>query len=1049
MNQGLKELSTKRKQWVDATRENNFEDGIKRLLTELYPDNAHFIYELLQNAEDNGATEVRFKLDTDCITFEHNGKRLFTLSDVDSITSIGVSTKRDDYTSIGKFGVGFKAVFAYTNAPEIHSGDYHFRIQDLVVPEPIPGNNQQPQSDFNTSFIFPFDHHVKSPDQALSEIKRGLIELDANTLLFLDNIHTIVYNLPGKPPGSLKRVNKSSEHIQIKANHPDEKKTVTDWLRLQKDVIVDDNETNTKKNCRVAIAYGLSKDIDEKSRKAIWNIKDLEHGDVSIFFPAEKETSNLRFHVHAPFASTVARDSVRDCDANDQLRDHLADLVVESLSIIRDRDMLNVSFLEVLPNSLDNLPDFYEPIRDAIVDAFNNEPLTPTKSKKHAPAKKLFSGPAVISEVINDNDLSLLTSLKTPLWVANPPQRNQREDRFLGSLEIKGWSWKELASAFDFGYLGYSTKEHVPDISTIESWISKKPDAWLMRFYALLGEARLNHNAYFNLSRLKIIRVENKAGNLHVSPANAYFQPDGNPITNNGINIVKLSVYNAGRSDSQKRFARSFLEAVGIKPFDERAVMRLRLQKFKQGSDKISETYFKEFKQFIKYWKANKNDSDIFKHANFLVGETSDGATTMLPPSKICLDSPYLTTGLANFTDVHNKYALWDGYQKHLNPLEAKDLVDFLKEIGVLHQLQVTRCDIEGNINLSYLTFDCGWGTRRTTKEIDEDYNIDNIKKYLGANSTDVSRLIWFALINANERCAKARYRPNGNCLTRETDSQIIHHLKNSTWIPDKSGTLHKPQDIIESNLPPDFPFDNTNRLLTAIGFGENARRQNAEFQARNQQAQSLGFASYDAVQKIVDFMNALDEKGITIDQVMAKYTRSAQENKPIFPTKKSYDPDRRRTKVLGDLKESQNKQYNQAENSVRTSRSTIEPDQYLRSMYTNEDRQMVCQICQEEMPFKKRDGNHYFEAVEALSNHYFNKEYEAQFLALCPTCAARYKEFIKRDEDQMAILKNQITESDETTIPLQLGALSASVRFVETHLIDLKVTLGDDYIDS
>ena len=123
----LKELRQKRMKWVEANRENNFEDGIKRLLTDLYPDNAHFIYELLQNAEDAQATEVRFTLQEDGVEFEHNGDRLFTIGDVEAITSIGITTKRDDPTNIGKFGVGFKAVFAYTSTPEVASGEFHFR----------------------------------------------------------------------------------------------------------------------------------------------------------------------------------------------------------------------------------------------------------------------------------------------------------------------------------------------------------------------------------------------------------------------------------------------------------------------------------------------------------------------------------------------------------------------------------------------------------------------------------------------------------------------------------------------------------------------------------------------------------------------------------------------------------------------------------------------------------------------------------------------------------------------------------------------------------
>ena len=86
-SEAIHQLSKKRQKWVEANRENDFEDGIKRLLTDLYPDNAHFIYELLQNAEDAKASEVQFVLNTDSIEFEHNGSQLFSISDVESIRS--------------------------------------------------------------------------------------------------------------------------------------------------------------------------------------------------------------------------------------------------------------------------------------------------------------------------------------------------------------------------------------------------------------------------------------------------------------------------------------------------------------------------------------------------------------------------------------------------------------------------------------------------------------------------------------------------------------------------------------------------------------------------------------------------------------------------------------------------------------------------------------------------------------------------------------------------------------------------------------------------
>jgi hypothetical protein len=46
------------------------EIGIRGIVEELYPDNAHFIYELLQNAEDAKASHAKFILSNDQLIFE-------------------------------------------------------------------------------------------------------------------------------------------------------------------------------------------------------------------------------------------------------------------------------------------------------------------------------------------------------------------------------------------------------------------------------------------------------------------------------------------------------------------------------------------------------------------------------------------------------------------------------------------------------------------------------------------------------------------------------------------------------------------------------------------------------------------------------------------------------------------------------------------------------------------------------------------------------------------------------------------------------------------
>ena len=103
----------------------------------------------------------------------------------------------------------------------------------------------------------------------------------------------------------------------------------------------------------------------------------------------------------------------------------------------------------------------------------------------------------------------------------------------------------------------------------------------------------------------------------------------------------------------------------------------------------------------------------------------------------------------------------------------------------------------------------------------------------------------------------------------------------------------------------------------------------------------------------------------------------------------------------------------------------------------------MICQICKQEMPFKKRNGEYYFEAVEALAK--VPKEDGVGFLALCPTCAAKYKEFVKRVAEAENHIEQQLLDaSNSFEIPIQLGDERTSLRLVETHLLDLQVLLQE-----
>ncbi len=62
------------------------------ILVKQYKDRTHFLFELLQNAEDEGATHVRLILEHNQFVIEHDGA-LFSKADVVSITKFAKRTK--------------------------------------------------------------------------------------------------------------------------------------------------------------------------------------------------------------------------------------------------------------------------------------------------------------------------------------------------------------------------------------------------------------------------------------------------------------------------------------------------------------------------------------------------------------------------------------------------------------------------------------------------------------------------------------------------------------------------------------------------------------------------------------------------------------------------------------------------------------------------------------------------------------------------------------------------------------------------------------------
>ena len=104
-----------------------------------YPRDITFLKEILQNADDAGATKLLVMLDKRY----HNTKKviseewkqlqgpallfwndsLFTEEDLIGIQKIGLGNKRDDADKIGQYGIGFNVVYHYTDCPSFITND--------------------------------------------------------------------------------------------------------------------------------------------------------------------------------------------------------------------------------------------------------------------------------------------------------------------------------------------------------------------------------------------------------------------------------------------------------------------------------------------------------------------------------------------------------------------------------------------------------------------------------------------------------------------------------------------------------------------------------------------------------------------------------------------------------------------------------------------------------------------------------------------------------------------------------------------------------------
>ncbi|MGV9763605.1 sacsin N-terminal ATP-binding-like domain-containing protein [Micromonospora tulbaghiae] len=1048
-------LSARRSAYVVAARENGFEEGLRRLLADLYPDNAHFIYELLQNAEDAGARQVVFELRGDGLLVEHDGARLFDLRDIESITSIGQSTKADDATSIGKFGVGFKAVFAYTQTPVIHSGTHSFAIRDLFVPVVVPGGGRPGW----TTFWFPFDRPDKPADRAAAEVAHALRELSGTTLLFLNNITSIASSVFGDEPLRLDRRAIDGNVIEIASSH--DMAGPARWYRIAGDVEVDGRPFP------VAAAFALEAppakpDTAEmpKTRSKGYAVVPVD-GRVSIYFPAVKETSGLRFHLHAPFASTVARDSVRDDPGNDALVDGIGTLVAQALPAMRDAGLLTDGLLSALPNADDDLPARYEVLRERIIEAFDNEPLTPVAGGGHAPGKRLLRSDRSLREALTVKDVRFLLSLAAldddeaiEGWML---AREGRARAFLDSLDAVDFGPYELSQALSRAARGYENaarygfnRRNVPWhlVKPYETWhdwtkwIETKPDKRLRTLYIALGtlaaKLKASHPYNLTLAKAPLLRVRDGATTRHVPGKEAYL-PTAPGLHVDGLVPHSLLVPDDDGDEATKdmtkvarRALRDFYDHAEVQPWDAAAQLRARFAAYDLHPASVTARHVEDLRQLKRLLDDNVVEATTFEGLAFLVAVRRDGERHWAPPRDVYLDQPFLATGLAALYQSHQYRGTPPGQLDPAYASENFDIAGLADTLDVTRGLSVRPADISDNPK-----FQKSWsrGKQRAYTRVAQDWQIPNFDLIVATEDEDLLRSLWRTVVFAKASFAEAEFQANMTSPRYALESQLLQSLRHTPWVLDSDGNLRLPTDITADELAEGLVVPDASPMLQHVGFGRNAAIAVAERRERELQAKALGFESVDVLLEIAEAYQADPES-------VRAWLR--ERKNLTLPEGASADPEQR---ARGAGENAADAPERRSEKRVRTVQIQVPGLQsaaraYLTQMYTNDEGVMVCQVCTSAMPFKV-GGDYYFEAVQFVKDS--TRDLHENRLALCPTCAAMYRH--ARDtplEDlRAALLAHPVGGQSSITIGLMLAGEAAMIRFVGKHAIDLQAALA------
>ena len=871
-------------------------------------DKTHFVYELVQNADDSKSKRLELHLCEKELLVWNDGCK-FREEDVLRISSIGFSDK--DLTQIGNFGTGFKAVYNYTDRPEVYSGDERFclpdptsiskTLEDLASSSLVEGIDKVPPriaellEEGRTVFRLPLKENLRQEDLTL--LRDQLRELlKKRPLLFLPHLETIQWHdmCSGQtgtycrcPDGKIQ----SADQVELKASMNGEVQESEKFLVFSKkfqprpDVIHEllQIEYDPERRKRIKETAEKPQPIEVAFKLQDDKIVGVDNCVLFAYLSTEKET-HLRFFIQARYQTNPARNDIEKTEQNPWNRwlvEETAKFFPEILEELKEAGLLEPAFFNVLPVKGEVENDF-KPIAEAARKAMRERLLVPTQGGGYAKAENVFY-----------------------------PHRRSLRKLVKCSWIYPNSSWLhpdigQSGRAFDVMQAA-GVKEI--DVSQVLNWLEKQAstwfegrcEKWLCSLYIYLNTQKSELERigkWEKIKKLPLVRLEN---GRHVCASEAFFPPKTDEeheeiaLFLNQLPILQSALLEGEDHNDIK----DFLNDIGVEvPHPKKLINQSICPLYSQSNKPSIMENRRHVRYIFKSWqKVTESERSgleesisgfpILRAYKGIQRETSDFVVPC---------NAYLPQAYTGDDDLETYFSVYDGDlwfvdDKYLtSKSDPKAWIQFLKAIGSLDTPRVIgdifyhnseNCQ-EFNEELTKRNIKSEYTTRWWETSIKDLYlcglpqMLDKISK---SNDANLSRSVWQLLVKIVNPLPSESWWQNTffnnhfqgiyrwfyrTSQQKYFDAKFYRQLQKTAWLPDEQGNLHSP----------DKCFVPTSKNQEILGDSVTYVHSDFDMNARPAQwlAQKLGVRLEADADNVFNYLRTLSQKEASIEKIEPLY---------------------------------------------------------------------------------------------------------------------------------------------------------------------------------